>query len=240
MQGIDELSPFETTERVFIRSSEDDHPVFRFVNLDDLFIWKMSKVVVTGDVEVLAESQEGPVIALVARPGTQILWLAFDVLDSTWWHQRSFANFIPNAIEFLASSGGSLVQKALVPGEVITMALPAGARSVRVELPDESVEEGFLGPDGRFSWGPVLRSGIYEVSWLPPGRDERTTVPVAVNLLDSREGRIDAVEELELSVERVSGTRRTTSALVSIWPWLLVGGLVMLVLEWYVYHRRAL
>ena len=50
----------------------------------------------------------------------------------------------------------------------------------------------------------------------------------------------DAVEQLELSVDRISGTRRTSSALVAIWPWLLVAGLVMLVLEWYVYHRRSL
>ena len=238
--GIDELSQFDSTERVFIRSSEDEHPIFRFVNLDDLFIWKMPKVVVAGDVDVLAESMEGPVIGLVERPGTQILWIAFNVLDSTWWHQRSFANFIPNAIEFLAASGGSLVQKALIPGEVISMALPAGSRSVQVTLPDDSVEEGFLGTDGRFSWGPVLLSGMYEVSWLGPDEDERTSAAVAVNLLDAREGRIDAVEELELSVDRISGTRRAKSALVSIWPWLLVAGLLMLVLEWYVYHRRAI
>ena len=239
LAGIDELSEFDAAERVFIRSSEDEHPIFRFVDLDDLFIWKMSKVVVAGDVDVLAESLEGPVIALVERPGTQILWIAFKILDSTWWHQRSFANFIPNAIEFLASSGGSLVQKALVPGDVISMALPVGSRAVRVLLPDGSVEDGFLGTDGRFSWGPVLQSGLYEVSWLGPDDEERSSTEVAVNLLDAREGRIDAVEDLKLSVERISGTRRAKSAWVSIWPWLLVAGLVILVLEWYVYHRRA-
>ena len=239
LDGIDELAPYGSAERAFIRSSKDEHPIFRYVTLDDLFIWKMPKVAVNGDVEVLAESIEGPTIVLVKRAGIELLWVAFGILDSTWWHQRSFANFIPNAVEFLAASGGALVEKSLVPGEPITMALPAGTRSVEVVRPDGVVEEGFLSPDGRFSWGPVLQAGLHEVSWSAPGDSERSNVLVAVNMLDGLEGQIDAAEALNLSVERITGTRRSRSALVSVWPWLLVAGLLILVLEWYVYHRRV-
>ena len=132
-----------------------------------------------------------------------------------------------------------MVEKSLVPGEPITMALPAGTRSVEVVRPDGVVEEGFLSPDGRFSWGPVLQAGLHEVSWSAPGDSERSNVLVAVNMLDGLEGQIDAAEALNLSVERITGTRRSRSALVSVWPWLLVAGLLILVLEWYVYHRRV-
>lgn len=239
VEGIDELVPFDDGEKVFVRSARDDHPIFRFVNLDELFIWTMPKVVVDGDVEVLAESMEGPVIALVERSGTEILWVAFDVLDSTWWHQRGFANFIPNAVEFLATSGGALVQKALAPGEAISMALPPGSRAVEVLAPDGSRSEGFLDPDGRFSWGPVLQTGIYTVSWNAPGSGERASRPVAVNMVDPREGFLDAAPSIDLSVDTITATRRARSTLVAVWPWLLLAVLVMLVLEWYVYHRRV-
>ncbi|MAJ46394.1 MAG: hypothetical protein CBC35_03650 [Planctomycetes bacterium TMED75] len=239
LEGISELAPFGAAERAFIRSAKDEHPIFRYVTLDDLFIWKMPKVTVDGDVEILAESIEGPTMVLVKRPGIELLWVAFDILDSTWWHQRSFANFIPNAIEFLAASGGALVEKSLLPGEPITMSLPVGSRSVEVLRPDGVVDEGFLGTDGRFSWGPVLQAGLHEVSWSAPGASKRSSVVVAVNMLDGLEGQIDSADELNLSVERITGTRRSRSALVSVWPWLLVAGLLILVLEWYVYHRRV-
>ena len=239
LEGISELLPFGSAERAFIRSAKDEHPIFRYVTLDDLFIWKMPKVTVDGDVEILAESMEGPMVVLVKRPGIELLWVAFNILDSTWWHQRSFANFVPNAIEFLAASGGTLVEKSLLPGEPITMALPVGSGSVEVLRPDGVVEEGFLGAGGRFSWGPVLQAGIHEVSWNAPGVSTRSSVVVAVNMLDGLEGQIDSADELNLSVERITGTRRSRSALVSVWPWLLVVGLLILVLEWYVYHRRV-
>ena len=56
VDGIPELIPFGEAEKSFVRSARDDHPIFRFVTLDDLFIWKMPKVQPGSDVAVLAES----------------------------------------------------------------------------------------------------------------------------------------------------------------------------------------
>ncbi|HAW95921.1 MAG TPA: hypothetical protein DCX60_06575, partial [Phycisphaerales bacterium] len=98
LDGIPELIPFGEAEKAFVRSARDEHPIFRFVTLDDLFIWRMPKVQPASDVAVLAESTEGPAIVEINRRGVDLIWVAFDPLDSTWWHQRGFANFIPNTI----------------------------------------------------------------------------------------------------------------------------------------------
>ncbi len=238
LNGLPELIKFGDVEKAFVRSARDEHPIFRFVTLDDLFIWKMPKVQPGPDVAVLAESTEGPAIVEINRRSIDLLWVAFDPLDSTWWHQRGFANFIPNALDHLATSGGLRTDKGLRPGQVISLLLPAGSTDPRVRLPDETEVVPMLDPDGLLSWGPVSRTGLHEVTWVEPGGREGEAL-VAVNLLDGTESSIGSREVIDFSVNEVQGVRSSGRRFISLWPWLLGIGLMLLVLEWYVYHRRV-
>ena len=236
--GLDPLEPFGTAEKVFVRSAQDEHPAFRFVILDDLFVWEMSKVVAGDEATVLTDAVEGPMIVEIDQGGVQALWVAFHPLDSTWWRQRSFAIFVPNAIEYLAAIGGAVVEKGLLPGEVVSMLLPPGASNAVVTHPDETAEEALITPEGMLVWGPVRRAGLYGLSWTMPDGSTGTS-EVAVNMLDSEEGRVDVREAIDFSVERVAGERVIATSRASIWPWLLGIGLFVLLLEWYVYFRKA-
>lgn len=236
--GMEQLEAFGEAERVFIRSVRDEHPVFRFVNLDDLYIWSMPKVVASGDATVLAEAVEGPVIAEIDEGGVQALWVAFEPLDSTWWHQRSFANFVPNAVEYLASIGGALVEKGIQPGEAVSMLLGPGATDAAITLPDGAVESALVDSDGVLTWGPARVAGLYEVAWTDAS-GERASTQVAVNMLAESEGRIDALESMNFSVDQVRGVRTEARAQNVLWPWLLGIGLLLLIFEWYYYHRRV-
>ena len=237
-RGIEALEPFGEAEKVFVRSSQDEHPAFRYVVLDDLFIWKMLKVVPGEDAQVLSDAVEGPLVVEIDRGGVQAIWVAFHPLDSTWWRQRSFAIFVPNAIEYLASIGGAVVEQGIEPGEVISMLFEPGASAGLVTLPDGSTSEASISPEGLFIWGPVQRSGVYQVSRTLPGGEE-ATVEVAVNMLDEDEGRIGARESIDFSVNTVSGQRALSTTRSALWPWLLALGLLVLMLEWFVYFRKA-
>ena len=236
--GIDALEPFGVAEKVFVRSVQDEHPAFRYVVLDDLFIWTMPKVVAGDDATVLTDAVEGPLVVEIDRAGIQVLWVAFHPLDSTWWRQRSFAIFVPNAIEYLASIGGAVVEKGLSPGEAISMLVPAGSTGGRVTRPDESTDEALISPDGMLVWGPVRRAGSYGLSWIGPDGTEGAA-EVAVNMMSEEEGRVGARESIEFSVDTVSGRRAITSSRNALWPWLLGIGLVILLFEWYVYFRKS-
>jgi hypothetical protein len=238
VQGLPELISFGEAEKSFVRSARDEHPIFRFVTLDDLFIWKMPKVQPGPDVAILAESTEGPAILEITRPGTDVVWVAFDPLNSTWWHQRGFANFIPNALDYLATSGGLRTDKGLRPGQVVSMLVPAGSTEPRIRLPDDTEVIPMLDQDGFLSWGPVTRTGVHTVTWVEPGGGSGEAF-VAVNLLDAGESMLGAREVIDFSVNEVQGVRSSGRQFVSLWPWLLGIGLVLLVLEWYVYHRRV-
>jgi hypothetical protein len=237
-RGIDALEPYGDAEKIFVRSSQDEHPAFRYVVLDDLFIWKMLKVVPGDDARVLSDAVEGPLVVEIDRGGVQAIWVAFHPLDSTWWRQRSFAIFVPNAIEYLASIGGAVVEQAIEPGEVISMLFEPGATAGLVTRPDGTTSEASISPDGLLVWGPVQRAGVYEVSRTAPGGDP-ISVEVAVNMLDQDEGRIGSRDSIEFSVDTVSGKRALTTSRNAIWPWLLSVGLLVLMLEWFVYFRKA-
>lgn len=237
-RGVKQLESFGEAERVFVRSVRDEHAIFRFVNLDDLFIWKMPKVVPSGDATILVEAVEGPIMVEIDQGGVQAIWVAFDPLDSTWWHQRSFANFVPNAIEYLASIGGALVEKGIEPGDAISMLLEPGSLDGIITMPDGETDGVLIDKDGVLSWGPTRVAGIHELSWKRPDGSEGTA-RVAVNMLTESEGRIDALETIDFSVDRVSGVRAESSSQSELWPWLLGIGLVVLLGEWFYYHRRV-
>ncbi|MCH2162546.1 MAG: hypothetical protein MK085_11830, partial [Phycisphaerales bacterium] len=90
-----------------------------------------------------------------------------------------------------------------------------------------------------FAWGPARRGGLYELTWNDASEGDGRRV-FAVNLFDGDEGRIQSLDTIALSVDEVSGDRgERRSRWTGLWPWLLGVVLVMLMLEWWLWQRRA-
>ena len=133
------------------------------------------------------------------------------------------------------------------PGGVLSDRLPIGATDVRVSLPDRtSADMGAPAGDGKVVYGPVERSGIYEVSWMgKPGPSDaevggRSVRPFAANLLDATESDCAAVTKLELASRPVvAETGGQTKVAKRLWPWLILGALGVILLEWFVYNKKV-
>lgn len=235
--GIPELSSFGSSDRVFVRNVQDEHPIFRWAVLDDLFVWKMNQVVASGDTTLLAEAVEGPLVVEVDRGSTHVLWVAFHPLDSTWWRQRSFVNFVPAALDYLSSIGGRVVEKGIEPGDSISMLLEPGSRDATVELTDGQSQPAVVSDDGQLSWGPAHVAGLYRVRWTRPSGDPAEAL-VGVNMISPTEGHLAASPTINFSIEKISGTRPDSKFQTALWPWLLTIGLTILLAEWLLYHRR--
>lgn len=233
------LNEFGERDGVFIRSFREDHPLFRSVNFDDLFIGKMRTIAPAPEVEILAEAAEGPVILSATRGATQVLHVTFNPMDSNgpFWH--SPLTFISNAIDWLGGSREAIASEGLKPGDALTTRLPAAARDIRVRLPDQT-EVAASTPDPElFSWGPIRRAGLYDVTWDRPGATGRESRAFAANLLSRSEGRIAPREEFKLGQETVAGKRPGEGIRTPLWPWALGACILVLMLEWWVYVRRA-
>lgn len=86
-----------------------------------------------------------------------------------------------------------------------------------------------------FEYASTDRLGLYEVQW-----SDTATQHFAVNLFDRGESDIRPKDKLELGEgEPVQGSSQASVARKEAWKLLLLLGLGMLILEWWIYNRRV-
>ncbi|MBT8486196.1 MAG: VWA domain-containing protein [Phycisphaerales bacterium] len=233
------LNDFGVGERQVVLNTRDEHPVLRFVRLDDLFIDRCRLLQPEGSVDVLVEGSQGPVIVAASRGPLQLVHVAFDPIESSWPLMRSWVTFLFNAVDYLGHFGEALASRGFVPGEALTTRLPASASDLELRRPDgELVSLGLVDPT-MLSWGPIRMSGLYVLSYAMPDANDRQQRAFAVNLLRPEEGDLPPAEQLEVGQETISGRAADASAYTPLWPWAIGFCLVVLMLEWWVYHRKA-
>ena len=228
-----------------------DHPVMRMLLLDRLQMLRLPDVVVPdgSGATVLAETDRGPAILELSRAQTRAMIVPFDIGQSTWPLDVSFVVFIAASVNYIGQEGGVFGDSgdSLRPGSVLTDRLPIGAKSVRLEIPG-TADRADLQPatDGRIAYGPIRKAGLYAASWVGPagagdatdgGRVVRT---YAANLLDPAESDIAAAPLLLLTGQPIEAELASDAkAMVRLWPWVILGALAVLTLEWYIYNRKV-
>jgi Mg-chelatase subunit ChlD len=237
---LEGLNPYGRGTGQLILDKKDEHPIFKFVNLDRLYISRFELLRPADDVEVLAEGSDGPAIVSVVRGPVRLIAVTFSPLDSNWPFLRSFVTFMVNAVEYLGHSGEAISATSFTPGEALTTRLPAAAEQIRLELPgrDTSIPVQPIDPV-LFSWGPIRLSGLYGVTWSLPGVDGRQGRQLAVNCLSEAEGDIRPADEILAKEKEVHVAGAGGGEYMPLWPWALGLCLAVLMLEWFIYHRKA-
>ena len=231
-RGIAELNPYGTKEGLAVRAQRAAHPLLRAVNLDDLYVSKATAMAPGSDVESVVDGPDVPMIAVARRGTVTAVVVAFDPLDSNWPFQRSFVTFLANAVEWLGSLDQPAAQAEHRPGDAITARIPGAVREVRVAGP--SIDERITVRDGAVTFGPVQRAGVYRLTWSDEGAERR--LEFAVNPAEG-EGWIAAAERVQVGTAVVDSSG-SGGSLSDLWPYALAAALVLLVLEWWAYHRR--
>jgi hypothetical protein len=238
--ALEGLNAYGRGKGQLILDMRDEHPLFRFVNLDRLYISRFELLRPADDVEVLAEGNDGPVIVSVVRGPVRLIAVTFHPLDSNWPFLRSFVTFMVNAVEYLGHSGEAISATSFAPGEALTTRLPAAAREIQLTLPgrDAPIPVGAIDPV-TFSWGPIRLSGLYGLTWSMPEGGDRQGKQLAVNCLSEAEGAIRPAEEILAKESDVHVAGAGGGEYMPLWPWALGFCLFVLMLEWWIYHRKA-
>lgn len=254
----------QSSEAIFIDWMRD-HPMLRNLTLDPVIISEMRVVEIqrgTGAVAI-AQTNRGP--GLVDTSSSDGQWRAivipFDLAKSNWPFDVSFVVFMASAVDYLGGAGdsspvnaeaGKLPQGMVQPGSVLADRLPVGASGARIRVPASAAigsrtEEALtIAADGRIVFGPVRTTGIYDVSWVGPAApadrsvDGRAMRTFAANLMDAAESDVGSSDELALATQvvRASSAGRSVTDR-KLWPWLLLGALGIVLLEWFVYNRKV-
>jgi hypothetical protein len=93
-----------------------DHPILRGMSMAKLGITQSLKLDVPLDSEVLVDGMRGPLIALHREGRGTHLFIAFDVVDSTWPLSQTFPFFMYNTLQFLAVGSDMDVRQSFDPG----------------------------------------------------------------------------------------------------------------------------
>jgi hypothetical protein len=236
------LNPFGADAQQIVLDARDDHPLLRFANLDALVVPRSTLLKPSEDVQVIVEGSAGPLIVAVSRGTLQLVHVTFEPGTSNWPLLRSWVTFLFNAVEHLGHLGEGLTERGPSIGEAITARLPSTATDIVLTLPDGAREPVGVTDPALFAWGPIRRAGVYLLSWQVPGAasdDAPRVRAYAVNPDAEREGDIASLEQVTIGQERVSGVAADAAGYTPLWPWAVGFCLAVLMLEWWVYHRKV-
>lgn len=236
---VEGLNPYGRTDRQIVLTTRDDHPVMQNVNMDNIFIHEFTLLQPSREIEVLAEGSQGPAVVFTARGPVILLHVPFNPLDSNWPFLRSYPTFVYNAVEFLGHFGETVADTGFRPGEALTTRLPSEATNVRLIKPDGRTESINAPDPTHLSWGPITQSGVHVLAWREPDRGDEQRRPFAVNLLSETEGDLRVNENLTIGRDRIQGDRAGRTAYTPLWPWALGLCLALLMIEWWVYHKKT-
>jgi hypothetical protein len=210
------------------------HPLLRYSGFDNVQIAESLGAKTPTWAVSLLDSPQAPLILAGELGRQRIIWIGFDVLESNWPLRISFPIFIANAVEWLNpanAKGGQLLVKA---GEAFRLGLSRPEKEAQVTLPDGQVKKLSVDPNANeLVFGETYRQGIYR---LRLGTNETV---FCVDLLDAAESNIKPREELQLGkyTKVAATTRQRTNT--ELWRSLAGLGLLVLLVEWWYYHRRT-
>jgi hypothetical protein len=211
------------------------HPLMRFVSLDQVSIAKAFSLTPPPMAETLIESPGGPLLAVSIEQGRFLsLFIPFDLFDSNWMLRASFPIFITNLIDFCRESPGAAGTAQQTTGRPVPIYLGSAVSESRIEVRSPKGEVFHIAVNGDpVYFDSTQWAGLYEVK-----AGGKTVQQFAVNLLSMDESNIAPRSEIQLggeTLEAQPGPLRTNR---EIWKSLALIGLLILMLEWWVYHRR--
>jgi hypothetical protein len=219
----------------------DAHPVLRYIAFEHLRVIRANLLTLPREADVLIEGRHGPMLAEINRQGSRYLIQSFTLLDekgeswnTPWLLRPGFPLYLLNAVRYLAGVGTGRDASWRRPGEAVNILAAAGRAEVTIHRPDERQDRAPVRGSGEAYYGRTDRAGLYDAEGAVSGGGR-----FAVSLCDDDESDIRPSKTLVLGSAPVTGESRATNVTQPLWPWLVVGVLLILTLEWIIYNKRV-
>jgi hypothetical protein len=225
---------WETVKTPPIVDWKNTHPLLRFVNFDNVFVAETIGVKAPPWGVALVDSPQTPLIVAGELERQRIVWIGFDTLNSSWPFRISFPIFMVNAVEWLNPASANNSQLMVRAGDPFRFGLPQQVTTAQVIKPDGTTKSLDVEPNAReLIFGETFRQGVYR---LKAGTNE---VTFCVNLMDAAESSIMPREELPFGKYGKVAATTFKRANMELWRWIAAAGLLVLLFEWWYYHKRT-
>jgi Ca-activated chloride channel family protein len=212
------------------------HPVMRFVELSGLRVARGYNYQMPPWMMPLVESDTTTLVWLGEHDGQRLMVLPFDVrpgTSSNFSVLPAFPIFFSNALSWLAET--DIYHRQLRPGEPLKFSLPGAATDQAVTVRKTDGKEVSLQLEtDNVVFSDTDRVGVYEIA------GKGFAEAFAVNLLDESESDIRPADKIEIAGQEIASSTIYEVSNREIWGIVVLAALMILAVEWWVYHRRIL
>jgi hypothetical protein len=220
------------------------HPLFENVALGQVLIAEAAPPVGPSGAQTLVESDQGALAVVAPRGAFEDLVLGFSLTAAdgaplTNWplvDGAGFEQFILNFLQYFGRAGSAQIAASVRPGRPFRFRLDGGATEARVIAPDGIAKTLGRSDSGDFAYYDTSLVGPYVIE--VEGKRRQT---FCVNLFDAGESQTGVGEQpaLQSGEVKIVGNTRWESTRLEGWRPFLWLMLALLVVEWYIYGRRA-
>jgi len=213
----------------------NENTLTRYVDWKTVHVLQARKVTAPGWMNVLIESDSNPLVLAGETNGQRIAALTFDLRESDLPLQIAYPILFSNLINYLAPPGAFDSSKSLQAGESLTIVPPIDAEQIVIASPSNVIYT--LGT-GQTLFSETNELGYYAVNFV--SKESTKAEYFAVNLFDKSESDLHPRETLQIGSTLVTPTVSQQIGLQELWKWLAGIALLILMIEWQVFHRKSI
>ena len=213
-----------------------EHSLTRYVNWGNVQVAEAKVADPPPGSHILVEAAGLPLVFISEVEGRRIATITFDLRESDLPLQIAFPILFAELVRYLAPAQ-AVDDIELQPGRPLSFNLGSEVTQVIVTSPSGRVYH--LEPSASgFTFTGTGELGLYLLEYSgtsTPGRDQ-----FAVNLFEPGESSIRPAEAVSIGGDVISETTSGEIGLRELWPWLILAALLILLLEWWIDHRRPI
>ena len=222
-------APYKEIQNVQVK----EHRLTRFVDWSNVHILEAEAVQTPEWAEVLVESDTGPLVFAGETNGQRIAALTFDLKESDLPLQIAYPILFSNLINYLAPPNAFDSTQSLRPGESLSILPQTDVDRIVIASPSNQT---YTLPPDQTSFTQTRELGYYAVNFI--SADSSSVEYFAVNLFDEHESNIQPRDAIQIGRVEVTPTISQQVGQRELWPWLAALALIVLMIEWQVFHRR--
>jgi len=212
-------------------------PLLQFVDWSGVNIRQMAQIDAPW-AQTLVEADGGPLVLIGERNGHRVAILSFDLQQSDLPLQITFPILMANMTNWLRPGQAFNAPEGLKPGDVVTLVPNATTTAVQVVLPDGTTFAQEFADNEEILFTQTDQLGVYVV-----GLEDSTGVQVAggfaINLFAPEESAITPAESIIVGATPLGDEQIDDVGQREFWIWLAAVAFIILLLEWWIYHRGA-
>ncbi len=220
------------------------HPLFDNVALGEVLLAEALPPLGPLGTQTLVESDRGTLAAIAPRGAYEDLVLGFSLASAdgtplTNWplvDGAGFEQFVLNVVQYFGRTRSGVAAPSVRPGKPYRFRLEGQSSEARVVAPDGTATIVKRADSGDFAYYDASLVGPYRIEV-----DNQLRQTFSVNLFDAAESQTGLGEQPALKVGEleIAGKQQWETTQLEGWrPFLLVM-LALLLVEWYIYGRRA-